>query len=143
VAWAIGTLLVRASAVRDPHADLLGISIAQFLLGAPVMIAIALPLAGTGGTDWTSGELWAALFFVGLGGGGIATAAYFVSLRWLTAARTSAAQFLVPVVAVLIELARGDAPDAVVLTGMVLAVAGVALVVAGDTLLASLRGERR
>jgi drug/metabolite transporter (DMT)-like permease len=141
VAWAVGTLLVRAAALREPDADLLGITVAQFLFGAPVLFVIAFPLAGIEGTDWSSGEMWGAICFVALGGGGVATAAYFVSLRRLTAAQASSAQFLVPVVAVLIELARGDAPGAIVLAGMVLAVAGVALVVGGDSLLGA-RGRR-
>jgi drug/metabolite transporter (DMT)-like permease len=50
------------------------------------------------------------------------------ALRRVAATRAAAWQFLVPVVAVAVDLARGESPEPVVLAGMVLAIAGVALV---------------
>ena len=46
----------------------------------------------------------------------------------ISASKASAWGFLSPVVAVLVETARGDAPSAIVLIGMVLVIAGVAVV---------------
>ena len=53
---------------------------------------------------------------------------FALALRAIPATRASAWQFLAPVVAVVVELVFGDAPGAVVLLGMALAICGVALV---------------
>ena len=132
IAWAAGTMIVRRQAVRDPKLDFVGLTIAQYLAGSPILIIVAFAVKGTGGTDWGSGDLWGGTLWLALGSSALATVAFFMSLRWLDAAQTSSAQFLVPVVAVIIELVRGHAPGGLVLVGMALAIAGVALVVAGE-----------
>ena len=132
IAWAAGTMIVRRQAVRDPKLDFVGLTIAQYLAGSPILIIVAFAVKGTGGTDWGSGDLWGGTLWLALGSSALATVAFFMSLRWLDAAQTASAQFLVPVVAVIIELVRGHAPDGLVLVGMALAIAGVALVVAGE-----------
>jgi drug/metabolite transporter (DMT)-like permease len=61
-------------------------------------------------------------------GSALATVTYFSSLRWLDPAAVTSWLFLSPVVAVLLELILGNAPDAVVLLGMVVTIVGVAVV---------------
>ena len=62
--------------------------------------------------------------------GAIASLAYFTALRLIPATRASAWQFLAPVVAVAVEVGRGNAPEAIVLGGMALVILGVAVVTA-------------
>lgn len=142
VAWAAGTMIVRRLAVRDKQLDFVGLTAVQYLAGAPILIVVALAVKGTGGTDWGSIDLWGATLWLAIGSSAVATLAFFMSLRWLDATKTSSSQFLVPVVAVVIELVRGHAPGGLVLVGMALAIVGVAAVVAGDNMLAAL-GRRR
>lgn len=132
IAWAAGTMIVRRMAVRNPQLDFVGLTAAQYLAGSPILIVVAFAVKGTGGTDWGSIDLWGATLWLALGSSALATGAFFMSLRWLNAAQTSSSQFLVPVVAVIVELGRGHTPGGLVLVGMALAIAGVALVVAGE-----------
>ena len=132
IAWAAGTMIVRRMAVRNPQLDFVGLTAAQYLAGSPILIIVAFAVKGTGGTDWGSIDLWGATLWLALGSSALATGAFFMSLRWLNAAQTSSSQFLVPVVAVIVELGRGHTPGGLVLVGMALAIAGVALVVAGE-----------
>ncbi len=128
VGWAIGTLLVRALATRrGDEMDMLSFTATQFTVAGVVLLVAGFGIDGVATTEWGSGELWAALFWIGpLSGLGFAF--FFVALGRMTAARASAALFLVPGVAVIVEIARGNVPTALVLLGMFLAVAGVALV---------------
>ena len=128
VGWAIGTLLVRALATRrGDEMDMLSFTATQFTVAGVVLLVAGFGIDGVATTEWGSGELWAALFWIGpLNGLGFAF--FFVALGRMTAARASAALFLVPGVAVIVEIARGNVPTALVLLGMFLAVAGVALV---------------
>jgi drug/metabolite transporter (DMT)-like permease len=135
--WAAGTLLVKWLADREPDLDVTGLTTAQYLVGGGLLVVLAFAIDGTGGTDWSSGELWGAIAFLAVGASVIATLAFFAALKRLPATVVSSSQILVPVVAVLIEAVRGNAPTAVVLAGMVLAVGGVALVI-----LAPLLAER-
>ena len=132
IAWAAGTMIVRRMAVRNPQLDFVGLTAAQYLAGSPILIIVAFAVKGTDGTDWGSIDLWGATLWLALGSSALATGAFFMSLRWLNAAQTSSSQFLVPVVAVIVELGRGHTPGGLVLVGMALAIAGVALVVAGE-----------
>jgi drug/metabolite transporter (DMT)-like permease len=106
----------------------IGFTVGQFLVGAPVAIALAFALEGTGGTDWSSADFWGAIAWLAIGASAIAYVTFFAALEHLSATTVTAWQFLVPVVAVLVEIGRGDMPEAVVLVGMGLAIAGVALV---------------
>lgn len=126
--WGVTTLIVKWLVERDPKLDLTGLTAGQYLVGGAALIPLAVGLRGTSGTEWSSGELWAALAYLTLGPSVLAYLAFFGALKRATATVVSASLFLVPVVAVLIEVARGNAPGAVVLVGMALAIAGVALV---------------
>ena len=126
--WGVTTLLVKWLAERDPELDVLGLTAGQFVVGGAALGIVAFAVEGTGGTDWRSGSLWGAVAWLAVGASAIAYFAFFAALKRASANAVSASLFLVPVVAVLVETARGDAPDAIVGIGMALAVAGVALV---------------
>ena len=57
----------------------------------------------------------------------LATLAYFGALKRLPASRVAAWGFAAPVVAVLVEIGRGDVPQTIVLAGMILAIAGLGI----------------
>ena len=126
--WAIGTMLVKELIVRHPDTDLIGLTTGQYVIGGGVLLVLALPLEGTSGTDWGSGEFWLAVAFIAIVGSAIATVAYFGALRWLSATTTTAWLFLSPVVTVLLEIALGHTPKPLVLAGMAVTIAGVAIV---------------
>jgi drug/metabolite transporter (DMT)-like permease len=128
LAWAIGTLMIKALVGRRPDVDLVGFTAIQYVVGGAVLTVIALAADGTGSVQWASGELWVTLVYLVAGNAVVGSLAYFAALRRLSATRASAGLFLVPVVAVLVDVARGDAPTATVLLGMVLTIAGVAVV---------------
>jgi drug/metabolite transporter (DMT)-like permease len=127
--FAVGALLVRAAAMREGERfDALGFTAVQFLVGAPLLVPLAFLYGDPGATDWSSPELLGAVAWVALGSSALATVTFALALRAIPATRATAWQFLAPVVAVLVELALGDAPGAIALVGMVVAVCGVALV---------------
>jgi len=142
IGWAGGTMIVRRLVVRKASFDFVGLTTVQYLAGSPPLIALALGVEGVHGTDWGSSGLWGGTLWLALGSSAVATLAFFMALRWLDATRTSSSQFLVPVVAVVVETVRGHAPGGLVMVGMALAIVGVALVVAGETAVAA-RGRRR
>jgi drug/metabolite transporter (DMT)-like permease len=135
--WPVGiavetTTALMLSAIRTAPAALV-------LLAAVPLLSASLPrgrllvwAVGTGLImvtlfQWGSAELWGPLVWIGpVNATGVLL--FYLALARLPAARASAALFLVPATAVIVEIARGSAPAAVVLVGMVLAVAGVALV---------------
>lgn len=123
-AWAVGTVLVKkVGAGLDPAV----VSGLQYVLGTPALLAIAFAGAGTGGTAWGSWTLWWTAVYVGVGGL-LGTLAFFAALRLISATQTTTVQFVVPVVAVLVEVARGAPPAAVTVLGMAIAIVGVGLV---------------
>jgi drug/metabolite transporter (DMT)-like permease len=128
VGWAVATLVVKWLVDRDPELDVVGLTAGQFVVGALVLAPLAFAVDGTGGTAWSSGELWGAIAFLAGGASVAAYVLFFAALKRLAVTVASASQFLVPVVAVLVEIARGAVPGGLVLGGMGLALAGVALV---------------
>ncbi len=127
--FAVGTLLIKAAATRDGEDfDVMGFTTVQYLVGAGLLLALAFLYGDPASTDWGSGDLWASVAWTALGSSAIASLAFAGALRSIPAARASAWQFLAPVVAVIVELIFGEAPDATVLLGMALAITGVALV---------------
>lgn len=124
LAWAVGTIVVKTA---TPMTDPVVVAGLQYVVGGPALIAIAFALEGSGGTDWSAPGLWGAVVYVGIGGM-LGTFAFFAALRFLSATRTTTVQFVVPAVAVLVEVARGNVPTAVTFVGMALAVMGVGLV---------------
>ena len=131
--WAAGTLVVKWLLERRPGLEMIGFAAAQYLTGSVVLAALGLWIEGAGATAWSSGELWVSVAWLAAGVSVVAMIAFYAALRRLSATRVSATLFLVPAVAVLVELARGNLPDGIVLAGMALAVLGVAAVNRGGT----------
>ncbi len=125
--WAIGTMMLRFVAQRYDDVDMAGVTAVQFIVAGVLLTPLALAVNGVDDTDWGSAELWAAVAWIGPVAG-IATILFFASLKRLEAARASAWLFLIPTIAVIVEIVRGNAPGALVLAGMFLTILGVALV---------------
>jgi drug/metabolite transporter (DMT)-like permease len=128
IGWAVGTLIVKRLTDEDPTLDLIGLTALQYVVGGALLVAIAFGAEPVGTTDWGSGELWGAILWISLGASALAYLTFYVALKRLRASTAGAWLFLVPVVAVIIDAGRGTVPGAVVLVGMALVVAGVALV---------------
>lgn len=134
LAWAVGTLVMRGLSRDDPSIDIVGVSVVQYSVGALALVPIAFGAVGLSSTNWSSVGLWAPLVWVGPVTA-LATVFFFIVLKRLEAARTSSVLFLVPAIAIIVEIARGNAPGALSLSGMFVAVIGVALVTAPPDLL--------
>jgi drug/metabolite transporter (DMT)-like permease len=130
IGYAIATIVVKVLSDRDPDLDPLGVLALQYLAGSPVLFGTAFATAGTAGTNWGSGTFWAASMFVGTMSI-VGATAFITSLKRLSATHTSVVVFLVPVVALTIEIASGSVPEGVTFLGMAVVLAGVGLVSAG------------
>lgn len=128
VGWAAGTLLVARQLARAPDTDLVGLTTGQHVVGGAALAATAFVVDGAGGADWSSGELWLAVSFISVVGSGLATIAYLCSLRSISATRATAWTLIAPVVAVVIDAVLGDGSRPVVILGMAITIAGVAIV---------------
>lgn len=122
VAWALGTVVIRRAATT-PGGDVLQMTAVQYVAGALVLTATAAAVGPR--ADWGQGSLWWSVVWLALGTAALATAAFLYSLRHIDAVTASAFQFLVPAVAVVIELARGHVPPLLVVAGMCVTVAGL------------------
>jgi probable blue pigment (indigoidine) exporter len=136
IAWAAGTMIVAEQITRRPDTDLIGLTTGQYIVGGAVLVVLALLIEGTGAAQWSEGTLWLAIAFIAIIGSAVATVTYFGSLRWLDPTAVTTWLFLSPVVTVLLELILGNAPEAVVLVGMIVTIAGVAIVSAAPRLAA-------
>ena len=125
--WALGTVLVKRMMRERGQIDLVGFTAVQYVIGSLLLVLLAIAIDSPGETDWSSGELWAAVAWVSLGSSVLATLAYFGALKRLPASRVAAWGFAAPVVAVLVEIGRGDVPQTIVLAGMILAIAGLGI----------------
>ncbi len=126
--WAVGVLMTKSMFTRHPDIDMLGFTTAQYVIGGAAALVLAFTISGTGSTDWSSRDLWAAVAWIAIGSSAIATLAFFGALKRMPATTVMAWQFLAPVVAVITEIVYGNTPDAIVLVGMGIAIAGVAVV---------------
>ena len=140
--WAIGVLMTKMAFTRKPDLDMVGLTAGQYVVGGAATVAIAFALEGSGTSEWASGDFGAAIAWLAIGASVIATLAYFGALKRMSATTVMAWQFLVPVVAVLTEVVYGETPGAVVLIGMSIAIAGVAIVNAAPQLMERLNGRR-
>jgi drug/metabolite transporter (DMT)-like permease len=127
LAWALAGLGMRYLSVRDPTFDVWGATTAQFLCGG-VLLLPYLAATGTGDTDWSSGRLWLSLAFLVVGAQVITYVGFYVALAQWASARVFSWTFLVPAVAVVVEALQGNLPSGVTLAGMVVVIAGVAMV---------------
>jgi drug/metabolite transporter (DMT)-like permease len=126
--FAAGALIIASTARLQPNLDMLGFTALQYIFGSLALLALMLLYGHPTGTDWSSAPLWEAVAWVALGSSAAASVCFNLALRKVSAARATAWQFLAPVVAVVVEAARGSAPGPVAILGMVLAIAGVAAV---------------
>ncbi len=122
------TIVLKETAVKHPDLDIVAFTAGEFLFGALVLFGLSLGVDGTNGADWSSAELWGAVAFISIAATAIGSILFYAGLKRLSATRASAWLFLTPVVTVVIEIVLGATPDAIVLMGMVLTVAGIALV---------------
>jgi len=126
LSYAASVVILRSLSQHAGEMDMLGFLTVQFLVGSAVLLPIALAIEGTSGTDWGSESFWAATGWTGPGAA-VAALLFYLALKRLPAAKTSSALFLVPAVAIIVEVVRGNSPDALALIGMLVTVLGVAL----------------
>jgi probable blue pigment (indigoidine) exporter len=125
-AWAASGLGMRELTRREPDLDIAGMTAAQFLAGAVPLVPLAL-LAG-GSTDWSEPSLLAALAFLIVGGQVLVYVGFNDALARWPPTRVYAWTFVAPASAVVIEAARGNLPGPLATFGIVLVIAGVAIV---------------
>ncbi|MGI9657662.1 MAG: DMT family transporter [Gaiellaceae bacterium] len=126
-AWGGGTLVVKWLLERDPKLDLVGLTVGQYLIGSTLIVGLAFAIEQPSETAWSSGDLWAAVAWVVVGSSVIAQLAFYAGLRRLPANKVAVWGFMAPVVAVLVEIGRGDVPGPIVGLGMGMAILGVAV----------------
>lgn len=126
--FAVGALIIAHTAGHNPGLDMLGFTTLQYIVGTLALITLMAIYGHPGNTDWGSAALWQSVAWVALGSSATASICFNLALRRISAARATAWQFLAPVVAVVVEAARGNVPGPVVIAGMALAIAGVAVV---------------
>jgi drug/metabolite transporter (DMT)-like permease len=124
--WAAGGLGMRVLTQREPELDIAGITAAQFLAGGVPLIPLAL-LDG-GSTAWSRPTLIAQLVFLIVGGQIVVYLGFNAALSRWPSTRVYAWTFLVPVVAVLVDAARGQLPGLTASAGIVIVIVGVAIV---------------
>jgi len=130
LAWAVGTMLVKRILQRDPQLDVLALAAGQHVVSAVVLVAVAVGSGAGAGTHWTSGELWLPVSYLAIGSSATGYLLFFAALQRADATRVSAWIFLVPVVAVAVELVLGALPGVLAVVGMLVAIVGVALTTA-------------
>ena len=91
-------------------------------------IPYALFSGDPGATDWGSVDLWWSLAFLALGAQVAAFICFMLALGRWPGSRVYAWTFLAPVVAVVIEALRGNLPGALTTLGILVVIAGVAIV---------------
>ena len=121
-------LLVRYLSLTGEEFDMIGITAAQFLCGAVLLIPYLFLSGDLGGSDWSSGDLWLAIAFVVIGAQVLAFLTFYSALMRWPSSRVYPWAFLAPVVAIVIEAFRGSLPGALSTLGMVVVVAGIIVV---------------
>jgi drug/metabolite transporter (DMT)-like permease len=127
IGWAAAGLAMRHLSTTDAAFDVYGATTAQFLAGGVLLLpylAASRPTA----TDWSSGELWVSLVFLIVGAQVITYVGFYVALRHWPSVRVFSWTFLAPAVAVGIEAAQGNLPGKGATIGLVVVIAGVAIV---------------
>lgn len=126
VGWAGGGLGMRVLTQREPDLDVAGHTAAQFLAGGIPLIPLVLLDAGT--TSWSDPTVIAQLAYLVIGGQVLVYLGFNAALARWPSTRVYAWTFLVPVVAVLIDAIQGALPGAGATVGIVVVIAGVAIV---------------
>jgi drug/metabolite transporter (DMT)-like permease len=128
LAWAAAGLGMRYLSVRDSRFDVMGATTAQFFCGGLLLLPYVALTWDAGATDWSSPKLWASLLFLVVAAQVVTYVGFYLALAKWTSARVFAWTFLVPAVAVVVEAVQGDLPSAVTTAGLVVVIAGVAMV---------------
>lgn len=129
LAWGVAALVLRAATRNRSGIDMIGVTVIQYAAGAVLLVPIGFAVSGASGTDWAAPGLWIPLLWVGPVTA-LALLVFFTVLQRMQVARATSVLFLIPAVAIAIEIARGNTPGAVTLTGMFVAIVGVGLVTA-------------
>lgn len=126
-----GTILMRR---LGGGIDLVATTGVQFVLGGALLLVASLATEPWDGLRLSTSLLFD-LLTLGVLGTGVAYVAWFWLLPRLPLAHLGAILYLVPITGVVVAIAAGDRPTAVELMGMVVVLAGMALVVvdAGPT----------
>jgi drug/metabolite transporter (DMT)-like permease len=124
--WAGGGLGMRVLTRREPDLDVAGHTAAQFIAGGVPLVPLVLLDGGT--TTWSDPTLIAQLAYLVIGGQVLVYLGFNAALARWPSTRVYAWTFLVPVVAVLIDAVQGQLPGPVATVGIVVVIAGVAIV---------------
>jgi drug/metabolite transporter (DMT)-like permease len=121
-------LLVRYLSLTGEEFDMIGITAAQFLCGAVLLVPYLFLSGDLGGSDWGSVDLWLAIAFVVIGAQVLAYLTFYAALMRWPSSRVYPWAFLAPVVAIVIEAFRGSLPGALSTLGMAIVVIGIVVV---------------
>jgi drug/metabolite transporter (DMT)-like permease len=124
--WAGGGLAMRVLSQREPDLDVTGHTAAQFIAGGIPLIPLVLLDGAT--TSWGDPKLIAQLAYLVIGGQVLVYVGFNAALARWPSTRVYAWTFLVPVVAVLIDAVQGQLPGPAATLGIVVVIAGVAIV---------------
>jgi probable blue pigment (indigoidine) exporter len=136
-AFSAGTVIVKEELTRRPDTDIVGLTAGQYIVGGAALLVMALIFEGPDAAEWGETGLWVPVAFTSIVASALAVIAYFAALRKLDPANVSSWMFLTPVVAVVLELILGNAPEGIVLLGMAVTIAGVAIVSAAPRIAAT------
>jgi drug/metabolite transporter (DMT)-like permease len=128
VSWAVAGLAMRHQTMSDPSLDIYGATTAQFLCGGVLLIPYLIATGGTSGTDSSAPRMWLCLVFLILGAQIVTYVGFNGALRYWPSARVFAWTFLAPAFAVTIEAVLGALPGTVSTIGLLVVIAGVAVV---------------
>lgn len=124
--WGVGALVLRAVTRDRTDTDMIGVSVVQYAVGTLVLLPVAFAVSGTSETDWGAVGLWIPVLWIGPMTG-LALLILFIVMHWVEAGRATSVLFLIPAVAIVVEIVRGNAPGAVALAGTFVAIVGVGL----------------
>ena len=121
-------LIVRYLALTGEEFDVIGTTAASFLCGSLLLLPYLFLSGDVWASDWGSGELWWSTAFIVVGSGVLAYVTFNIALTRWPGSRVYPWAFLSPVVALVIEAARGNLPGAWATVGMAVVIAGIVIV---------------
>jgi drug/metabolite transporter (DMT)-like permease len=128
VGYGSAGLLMRYLSLTGEPLDIMGLTAAQFLCGAVLLIPYLFLSGDVGASDWGSPDLWWSIAFIVIGAQVVAYLTFYAALTRWPSSRVYPWTFLSPVVAILIEAIRGNLPSALPTVGMAIVVAGLVVV---------------
>jgi len=134
LAWGIAIVLMKVLFVRHPQIEMIGFMAAQYIVASAVLLPLAFGLEGTSTTDWSSTGFWGPVLWLAICSSAIANTSFVSAVRILSPTTAASWLFMAPVVAVVVDVIYGKPPSTVVLVGMGIAIAGVAIVNGAPTL---------